>query len=102
MGIFGWLFANPPCPAEFKPEVKRLLDELIQVGRQDDYLSERPGGPFNVQCRHVRARQIGSRLNEIGGMPLMEYVFDQVRRKLGKELASHLEFTWAEIGRWMP
>jgi hypothetical protein len=85
---------------EAKQEAERLIAELIQIGKQDDYLSERPGMPFNMQCRHVRARQIGTRLNELGGMALMEYAHDQVLRKLKAQLASHLEYAWTDIGEW--
>ncbi len=95
------LFAQPPCPPEKRPEVDNLVAELIQIGKRDDYLSERHLPGFNSQYRHIRARQIGSRLNEIGGLPMMEYAFRQVRRKAGKVLASHLEYAWAEIGKWM-
>lgn len=86
---------------EAKHETERLIEELIKIGVQDDYLSERPGMPFNMQCRHVRARQIGTRLNELGGLPLMEYAHDRVRRKLKAQLASHLEYAWTGIGEWM-
>lgn len=102
MDFFRNLFRKPPYPRELKPEVDRLLAELIQVGQRDDYLSERPGGSFNVQCHHIRARQIGTRLNEIGGIELMQLAHKQVKRKLGAQLSSHLEYCWNEIGGWVP
>lgn len=102
MGFLDTLLNIPPCPPDRRAEARRLLDELAQIGRSDDFLSERPGGRFNAQCRHVRAREIGKRLDEIGGLPLMDYAHRRLRRVLGKELASHLEYAWAEIGRWMP
>jgi len=102
MGLLDWIIGKRPYPSAQGPEVKRLLDELFKIGRQDDFLSERPGGAFNAQCRHIRAREIGQRMNEIGGMTLMEYAHNRIRRKLGKEIGAHLEYAWAEIGRWMP
>jgi hypothetical protein len=90
-----------PFPSENKAEVEKLLAELIKIGQRDDFLSERPGPPFNGHCRHMRAREIGKRLDEIGGFDLMEYVYLRVKKKLGGPLASHLEYAWAEIGKWM-
>lgn len=96
------LFRAPPCPPDYRNEVQRLTDELVQIGQSDDFLSERPGGAFNAQSRHRRARAIGERLNEIGGMALMEYVHKRVRKKLGGTLAAHLAYAWSEIGKWVP
>lgn len=94
------LFTPKPYPSHARQEVQDLIDELIKIGQLDDFLSEHPGGAFNVQCRHVRTRQIGTRLDAIGGYPLMEYAFDRVRKKAGKVLASHLEYAWEEVGSW--
>lgn len=94
-------FANPPYPEEHEHEVKKLVEELIHVGKSIGYLSERPGGDFNAQCRNVQARRIGQRLNEIGGFALMEYAYKKVHKKLGLIKSSHLEYAWAEIGKWM-
>lgn len=90
-----------PYDTQHQQEVEQLITELVQIGKRDDFLSERPGAGFNSQCRNVRARAIGKRLDEIGGMPVMEYVFRQVRRKTSKVLGEHLEYAWDEIGKWM-
>jgi hypothetical protein len=90
-----------PYPAPKAQEVERLIEELNRIGKTDDFLSERPGGGFNLECRHNRAREIGKRLNEIGGLALMEYANRQVRRKLGKNLSWHLEAAWKDIGDWI-
>lgn len=100
MGFLSSLFEPRPYPSNAGREVQQLIDELIKIGHMDDYLSEHPGGAFNAQCRHVRSRQIGKRLDEIGGFPLMEYAFEKVRKKAGKQLASHLEYAWDEVGSW--
>jgi hypothetical protein len=97
MDLFQTLFGQAPCPPDRKQEVDRLINELLVIGNQDDYLSERPGGLFNAQCRHIRAREIGKRLSEIGRYPLMEYAIKKVKKKLGASLSSHLEFAWEDI-----
>jgi len=102
MSFFSDFFNLAPCPPAKREEVNRLISELITIGQKEDYLSERPGRPFNAQCRHEGARQIGRRLDEIGGLELMEFAHRQVKRKAGKNLAAHLEYAWADIGRWLP
>ncbi len=101
MGILQDLFGSKPYPPHAKQEVERLINELARIGETEDFLSERPGPPFNLQCRHIRTRDIGKRLNEVGGLALMEYVHDQVKKKVGVKLISHLEYAWAEIGDWV-
>lgn len=96
------IFGKKPYPKENKEEVQKLIQELYVIGKRDDFLSERPGHPFNSHCRHIRAREIGVRLHAIGGIELMEYVTRNVKKKMGVELSSHLEFAWSEIGRWLP
>ena len=87
-------------PSQYKAEVKKLTEELFEIGKRDDFLSERPGGGFDSQCRHVRAREIGTRMSEVGGIPLMENIVKKVSKKCGKELAAHLEFCWLRIGKF--
>jgi hypothetical protein len=100
--FFQDLLAIPPCQSHYRSEVARLTDELIRIGQTDDFLSERPGSSFNMQCRHIRARLIGQRLDEIGGLELMMYVYRGTKRKAGKTLASHLEYCWTDVGKWVP
>ncbi len=98
--IWSIVDGGPPCPGGDKPEVEQLLEELVRIGRESDFLSERPGAGFNVQCRHVRSIFIGRRLNEIGGMELMIWVHKKVKRRLKAQLASHLEYAWDGVGDW--
>ena len=97
MGFFQNLFGPNPYPPDRKQEVERLINELITIGKQDDFLSERPGGVFNAQCRHIRARDIGKRLGEIGKYPMQEYAIKKVKKKLGAALSVHLEYAWDDL-----
>ena len=100
MGLLKNLFHRPYAPQN-KQEVSDLIAELLTIGEREDYLSERPGTPYNSQCRHLRARAIGKRLDELGGFELMEFVNLRVKKKLGQRLASHLEYAWRDNGTWM-
>lgn len=101
MGIFEIFSRKPYLPAQ-KSEVDRLIENLIKIGQKEDFLSERPGGSFNAQCRHIGAREIGQRLASIGGFELMEFVLKKVRKRLGANLAAHLSYAWTDIEKWVP
>jgi hypothetical protein len=83
-------------------EAERLIEELIVVGRKDDYLSETPGGQFDLHCHNTNARRIGQKLNDLGGLELMMAARQRVRKKLGMALMSHLDYAWSNIGQWKP
>jgi len=103
MSIWNKIFGHPvirQLPQEEKQEVNHLLEELVKIGKLDDYLSTQPGGPFNVRCHHVRAHKIGERLNEIGGIELMQAARWHVKTKLKAVLAEHLDHCWKGIGDW--
>ncbi len=106
MGFFSNLFGGPGLPAGvdkgLREEAEKLILELIDIGRKDDFLSERPGGQFNAQCHNIRARAIGRRLNDIGGLELMQNARERVRRKLKLNMAAHLDYAWTDIGSWKP
>ena len=102
MGFLADLLGSRPYPSHAKGEVDKMINELIRIGQTDDFLSERPGSPFNFHCRHMRAVEIGERLNELGGFALMEFVRNRLRRKLDKTIVSHLEYAWVDIGKWIP
>lgn len=104
MSIWERLFGHPAIrklPPQKKREVKKLFAELVKIGKLDDYLSLHPGGPFNVRCHHTRARKIGERLHEIGGVELMEAARAHVKRKLKPVMAEHLDYCWQNIGDWV-
>lgn len=90
-------FFRKHYPAKNKAEVVRLTEELFQIGIKEDFLSERPGGLFDKNCRHIRAREIGQRFYEIGGFPLMEERVKRVAKKNGKGNGAHLEACWRDV-----
>ena len=105
MSLWEALFGHPvirQLAPEPKREVRQLLAELVKIGERDDFLSLQPGGPFNVRCHHTRARKIGERLDEVGGLELMQAARSHVRRKLKPILAEHLDYCWQDIGDWQP
>ncbi len=101
--LFPGSTSNPKV--SLNPDQKRDVDaftqELIVIGKKEDFLSERPGGAFNGQCHHRRTREIGVKLNAMAGMDLMTKVFFKVKKKVGKQLSEHLEYAWSGIGQWM-
>ena len=99
--IFGHPATRKLTSAE-KNEFRKLLEELIKIGKTDDFLSLQPGGPFNARCHHTGARKIGERLNEIGGIELMQAARAYVARKLKPILAEHLDHCWSNIGDGQP
>ena len=103
MNLLTLLFGDPvinALGAQRKAEVRAMIEKLVAIGRRDDFLSLVPGGPFDMQCHHREAREIGKRLNEMGDLPLMWAVRNEIRRKLKDTMAEHLDHCWKEIGRW--
>lgn len=100
MSFFDSLFKPAPFPPQSREKVTRLVDELITIGIKEDFLAEHPGNGFNAQCRHLRARAIGLDLFNVGGLDLMLWAYQKVKRKAGKVLASHLEYAWTDVGSW--
>ena len=79
-------------------DLKPFVDELILIGAREGFLSFTPGGRFNPQGRHIRAREIGMRLNMMGGSTLMRKVYERVQGPNARQLAG----AWEEIGDWRP
>ena len=103
MSLFSRLFGEPEIRslnAQNKAEVNQMIDELVKIGRMDDFISLTPGGPFDFQCHHREAKEIGRRLNVIGGIPLMMGVRQTIKHKLKDVLAEHLDHCWKGIGDW--
>lgn len=103
MNIWHALFGQPALrrlPPERKREVKQLLEELVNIGKLEDFLSLHRGGDYDRNYHHKRAREIGVRLNKIGGLALMQAARARVKRKLNPVMAEHLDYCWMEIGDW--
>lgn len=103
MSILNAIFGEPEIRAldrERKTEINNLIDRLLIIGKQDDFLSVTPGGPFDHQCHHREAKEIGRRVNAIGGVPLMEAVRNVIKRKLKAVMAEHLDHAWKGVGDW--
>jgi hypothetical protein len=77
-----------------------LVIELIAIGQNSDFVSD-PGGIFNKNGQHKRAREIGATLNVMGGFKLMQAAYYRVTATLGPTRARSLEFAWAYIGDWL-
>jgi len=82
------------------PEIDHIVDELTRIGSIDGFLSMQPGGRFNENRRHIRAREIGEELNKMGGLDLMKKVAYRVKSRLGSGLCGELERAWGYIGEW--
>ena len=81
-------------------EVVTLTQELYLIGLSDGFLSRKPGGKFDDKCKNKRARQIGERLDKLGGIDLMREVHFKIEQMRGP--ARLLESCWGYIGRWLP
>ena len=84
MSIFNRIFGEPEIRAldpQKKSEVKQMIEQLVQIGRKDDFISLAPGGPFDHQYHHREAKAIGRRIYEIGGIDLMFAVRQMVKYK---------------------
>jgi tetratricopeptide (TPR) repeat protein len=89
-----------------------LIDEVVQIGCSDGFLSTRPGEKFDDANRHTRAQAIGALIAKIGqggifkagGRPLasdllMEIVINNVAQKMGDPReAISLSSAWSGIG----
>jgi len=97
MSILGRMFSrSEPPPPPRGSEISGFVSELNSIGLREGFLSFRPGGKFNQQCRHIRAREIGMRLNMMGGSSLMRKVYERVDCPKARQLAA----AWDEIGDW--
>lgn len=76
---------------EKSSSVAELIEELIAIGRVKSYLPREEG----------RTRDIGTELNRIGSLALMQKAHAQVNSALGYARARELESAWAGIGQWL-
>jgi len=91
---------NPQEKTDSSSEISKLINELMEIGRDDGFLSDVPGDNFNENCRNIRAREIGAKLHELGGFNLMQEVYYSIRKSLSVAHAAELEVAWKSIGLW--
>ncbi|MGD2247936.1 MAG: hypothetical protein PVF58_05985 [Candidatus Methanofastidiosia archaeon] len=84
-----------------EPGVSALIDELVEIGKTCGFIST-PGGNFNGNGHHIRTREIGMQLDNMGGMELMQVAYYTVARVLGPVAGRSLEVAWGYIGNWWP
>jgi len=82
-------------------EVDSLIQELVQIGSRERYISEKPGGLYNCNKHNIRARNIGYRLYSLGGHNLMLYAYYRVGFSLDNQIRGDLEYAWHNIGEWI-
>ncbi len=80
--------------------MEQMVNELMDIGRGDGFLSLMAGGRFNEKKRNIRAIGIGKKLNEIGGMDAMRMGGEAVSRFLNATKGRELEVCWDGIGNW--
>lgn len=83
------------------PEADALVAELLHIGQRTGYTSD-PGGDFNAHGHHKRTREIGTTLNNMGGIQLMQAAYYRILAVLGLRASRSLELAWAYIGGWQP
>jgi hypothetical protein len=93
-----------------------LIDEVVQIGYREGFLSTRPGGSFDEDNRHIRAREIGVLIAKIGekgaikvdsrsldSVQLVRVVVHEVQRRMGYHGKSTcLMLAWEGLGGWYP
>jgi len=52
-------------------KLERLVNKLIWIGRNEEFMSVEEGGKYDEGGRHLRTREIGENNNTTGGMTLM-------------------------------
>jgi hypothetical protein len=82
-------------------EADRLVDELIAIGSEGGFVSSQPSSGYDRSGVSIRAREIGVRLNDLGGLRLMKQAWWRVRFELSPGSAGrNLDIIWDRIGEW--
>jgi len=87
------------APAAESDESSMLARELVEIGRKVP--QDRYSASWFLSSARGRAREIGARLNELGGIDRMLAAHESVRQALGGVAARELEAAWGGIGEWM-
>ncbi len=78
-------------------EADELVAEILRIGHEDGFRSVSSGGKFDEKGNHIRAREIGERLRELGGHNLMMKAWWRVeieKYRSGLRESRSLEFCW--------
>jgi hypothetical protein len=81
--------------------VASIIDILLSIGKKEGYVSTLGNGKFDKDGRHKKVRQLGLQLFNIGGVGLMQEVWDILALKgRGYPAASGsaLDRAWSYIG----
>jgi hypothetical protein len=97
---------KPIARGDIVDVIEGLLRDLVEIGRtvkdpsyhNSGYLYKDERGEHT---RDPRAREIGARLDRLGGKALMLQAHAVVREELGSTAARGLEACWGEIGEWL-
>jgi hypothetical protein len=93
-----------------------LIDEVVQIGHREGFLSAQPGGSFDDDNRHMRTREIGILIAKLGekgvikidgrsldSVQLVRTVVNEVQKRMGYHSKSTcLKFVWEGIVGWYP
>lgn len=90
----------------FRSEADQLVAELFTIARKkvEPHLSPFLSTPSGKYRRNIRARQIGERLNQIGGIDLMRKAWWRLEvefYRTGLREGRSLDLCWDGIGGWM-
>jgi parallel beta-helix repeat protein len=86
----GFVEGEPVQPRT--PEVESLIDELVDIGNGRGFMT--------VKSNDKRTREIGERLNKIGGKRLMQQVHWEVSGQVRRS-SRELDVAWDRIGDWL-
>lgn len=59
-------------------EVNPLINELLKICITEGFTADTESPQFNSDYKHIRTREIGEKLNDLGGMDLMKSAFFRV------------------------
>lgn len=91
--------ANRPSLASHQPQIKSMMEELKKIAYSDGFIGE-DGIQFDSLSRHIRTREIGIQLYQLGGHRLMQAVWGNLQSSLNEKEQADLMLNWKEIGGW--
>ncbi len=89
MGLMTESFADPDD----------LIEELVEIGKVAPGSLPNGSSHFLMEA-NGRAREIGERLSQLGGLDLMLAARGAIQSRLGRSAAHELEAAWNGVGEW--